>query len=65
MSRPYLACPDCRRKRVTRREFSDGTGYACDRCDFSAYIEEDGDQLLLRTLQTANPDQVVQFKYRG
>lgn len=65
MSRVFLRCPECRRKRVTRREFSDGDGYACDRCDFSAYIEEEGDQGDLHALQTMNPTHRIQLKYRG
>lgn len=60
----YLLCPDCRKKRVTRRSFSDGDGYACDRCDFSVYIEEEGDQADLRRLSDRNPPGSIQFKYR-
>jgi hypothetical protein len=65
MRREYLMCPVCLRQRVTRREFSDGNGYACDWCDFSAYIEEEGDQHLLRDLQAENRHVTIQFKYYG
>jgi len=60
----YLCCPNYGWKRVTRREFSDGTGYACDHCSWSAYIEEEGDQPDLRRLQDCNPLRSIQFKYR-
>lgn len=60
----YLACPECSKRRVTRRSFSDGDGYACDRCDFSAYIEEEGDQKWLDALQAWNPFVSIQMKYR-
>lgn len=61
----YLRCPECRKKRVTRREFSDGDGYACDRCSYSVYIEEEGDQRGLFDLALDNPGVDIQFKYRG
>lgn len=64
MAREYLRCPECHQKRVTRRDFSDGSGYACDRCDFSAYVEEEGDQWMLEELAKVNPDSEIQFMYR-
>lgn len=60
----YLRCPECHKRRVTRREFSDGDGYACDRCDFSVYIEEEGDQHQIQLLADENPAIDIQFKYR-
>jgi len=60
-----MFCPNCERKRVTRRMFSDGDGYACDRCDWSCYIEEEGDQRDIEALAQMNPATPVQRKYRG
>ena len=60
----YLRCPDCTRKRVTRRDFSDGDGYACDHCAFSVYIEEEGDQPDIERLAGSNPDAEIKRKYR-
>lgn len=54
MSR-YLMCPQCDSKRVTFREFSDGDGYACDRCKWSIYRDEPGDRVQLNHLVIANP----------